>query len=111
MSRSSRRRAKSRGQGTVTPFSQESASCRCEWGLAGVEALAPADVTIVVDVLSFTTCVDIATARGASILPYPWRDPSAAEFARAHRAELAEKRGQARYSLAPASYLEAPAGL
>lgn len=95
----------------MTPFSQESATCRCEWGQAGVDALAPADVSIVVDVFSFTTCVDIATARGASILPYPWKDPTAAEFARTHRAELAEKRGRARYSLAPGSYLEAPAGL
>ena len=48
--------------------------------------LAPADVTIVVDVLSFSTCVDVATARGAAILPYSWsdwNDPSAAEFAKA----------------------------
>jgi 2-phosphosulfolactate phosphatase len=77
----------------------------------GVAALAPAGVAIVVDVFSFTTCVDIATARGASILPYPWKDPTAAEFARTHQAELAEKRGLARYSLAPGSYLDAPAGL
>lgn len=98
----------------MTPFSQERATCRCEWGPAGVTALAPADVTIVVDVLSFTTCVDVATARGAAILPYPWNDrndPSAGEFAKAHNAELAGKRRQARYSLAPESYLEASAGL
>jgi 2-phosphosulfolactate phosphatase len=76
-----------------------------------VVALAPADVTIVVDVFSFTTCVDVATSRGAAILPYPWNDASAAEFSRAHRAELAGRRRQAEYSLAPASYLEAPEGL
>jgi 2-phosphosulfolactate phosphatase len=98
----------------VTPFTQEHATCRCEWGLAGLAALAPADVTIVVDVLSFTTCVDVATARGGAILPYSWsdwNDPSAAEFAKKHNAELAGKRRYARYSLAPESYLEAPAGL
>jgi hypothetical protein len=67
--------------------------------------LAPADVTIVVDVFSFTTCVDVATSRGASILPYAWNDASAAEFARDQRAELAGRRRQARYSLAPESQL------
>jgi 2-phosphosulfolactate phosphatase len=76
-----------------------------------VEALAPADVTIVVDVFSFTTCVEVAASRGVSILPYAWNDDSAAEFARAQGAELAGRRRRARYSLAPESYLEAPAGL
>jgi len=95
----------------VQPFSQSAWACRCEWGQHGVEALAPADVTIVVDVFSFTTCVDVATSRGAAILPYPWNDPSAVEFARSHGAELAGRRRQARYSLAPASYEDAPGGL
>ena len=95
----------------MLPFSQDPWTCRCEWGPAAVAALAPADVTIVVDVLSFTTCVDIATSRGASILPYRWDDPSAAEFARARHAELAGRRKQARYSLAPESYLTAADGL
>ena len=95
----------------MTPFSQEAWACRCEWGPAAVAALAPADVTIVVDVFSFTTCVDVATSRGAEILPYPWQDASAGEFARAQGAELAGKRRQARYSLAPESYLDAPSGL
>ena len=95
----------------MTPFSQEAWACRCEWGPNAVLALAPADVTVIVDVFSFTTCVDVATSRGAAILPYPWNDPSAAEFARDHRAELAGKRRQTKYSLAPASYLDAPEGL
>ena len=95
----------------MTPFSQEAWPCRCDWGTAAVTALAPADVTIVVDVFSFTTCVDVATSRGVTILPYAWNDPSAAEFARAQGAELAGKRRQARYSLDASSYLDAPAGL
>ena len=95
----------------LTPFSQEAWACRCEWGLGAVATLAPADVTIVVDVFSFTTCVDVAVSRGVVILPYAWNDPSAPEFARIHHAELAGRRRQARYSLAPASYLDAPAGL
>lgn len=93
------------------PFSQGTWACRCEWGGAGAAALSAADVTIVVDVLSFTTCVDIAASRGAAILPYRWDDASANEFARIQGAELAGKRRYARYSLAPDSYLEAPAGL
>lgn len=95
----------------MTPFSQELWACRCEWGPGAVEALAPADVTIVIDVFSFTTCVDIATSRGAAILPYAWRDSSAEDFARAQGAELAGRRRQSQYSLAPESYLEAPRGL
>ena len=98
-------------QPAKTPFDQAAWSCRCEWGEAAIGALAPADVTIVVDVFSFTTCVDVAVSRGAAILPYAWNDPSAAAFARAHDAELAGRRRKAKYSLAPESYLDVPAGL
>ena len=95
----------------MTPFTQEDFACRCEWGPDAVTALAPADVIIVVDVFSFTTCVDVAVSRGVAILPYAWNDPSAAEYATAQGAELAGKRRKTRYSLAPESYLDAPAGL
>lgn len=95
----------------MTAFTQNAWACRCEWGPAAVTALAPADVIIVIDVFSFTTCVDVATSRGAAILPYPWKDASAEDFARSQRAELAGRRRQSRYSLAPESYLEAPADL
>ena len=96
---------------SATPFDQATAACRCEWGTAGIDALAPADVIIVVDVLSFTTCVDVATGRGAAILPYAWNDATAVEFASRQSAELALKRGLGRYSLSPASYLEVPSDL
>src|SRR5437660_6394776 len=95
----------------MTPFSQEAWACRCEWGPSAVVALAQADVTIVVDVVSFAPCVDVARSRGAAILRYSWNDASAADFARDQRAELAGRRRHAQYSLAPDSYLEAPAGL
>src|SRR5262245_48902963 len=91
-------------------FDQAAAACRCEWGLAGLEALAPADVVIVVDVLSFSTCVDVAVARGVTIFPYRWRDASAESFAASQRAELALPRGKGRYSLSPGSFQGAPAG-
>ena len=99
---------------SVSPFDQHAWTCRCEWGLHGVTGLAPADVTIVIDVLSFGTCVDVATARGVTILPFTWtnwEEAAAGEFARVHGAELAGKRKRSRYSLAPSSYLDAPPGL
>ena len=84
----------------------------CEWGEHGASALAPhCDVVIVVDVLSFCTCVDIAVGRGARIYPYPWRDSSAEVFARRAGAMLAcTNRSQPGYSLSPASLKELPAG-
>lgn len=95
----------------MSALSQEPWSCRCEWGAPALTALHPADVIVVVDVLSFTTCVDVAVSRGAAILPYPWADPSAEAFAREHGAELAGRRRVARYSLSAQSFLDAPAGL
>jgi len=101
----------------VTAFDQQPSACRCEWGEPAATALAPADVIIVVDVLSFMTCVDVAVARGAAILPHPWihphpwQAPEAIAFAHAHQAELASKRRHGRYSLAPESFLDAPEGL
>ena len=84
----------------------------CEWGEHGASALAPhCDVVIVVDVLSFCTCVDVAVARGARIYPYPWRDGSAETFARRAGAMLAStNRSQAGYTLSPASLRELPMG-
>jgi 2-phosphosulfolactate phosphatase len=55
-------------------FDQSSFEVRCEWGLAGIEHLGrDVDVIIVVDVLSFSTCVDVACSRGAVILPYRFK--------------------------------------
>jgi 2-phosphosulfolactate phosphatase len=92
-------------------FSQGGFDLRCEWGERGVVCLAPvSDVVIVVDVLSFSTCVDVATARGAAIFPYWWRDESAAAFAASVGAELAGPRSGPGYSLSPASLAEIPRG-
>jgi 2-phosphosulfolactate phosphatase len=86
---------------------------RFEWGRRGLEAIGPgSDILIVVDVLSFSTCVDVATARGAVVLPYQWRDDSAAAYAAANGALLAgrERSAAAGYSLSPASLARIPAG-
>jgi 2-phosphosulfolactate phosphatase len=92
-------------------FDQAGARARCEWGTHGLSALAPADVVIVVDTLSFSTCVEIAAGRGVAVLPFAWKDDRAAAFAAAEGAVLAGPRGSARYSLSPASFREAPAGM
>ena len=83
----------------VTPFDQSAAACRFEWSTAGHDHLAPAPVTIIVDVLSSSTCVEVAAGRGVAILPYDARSGSAEVFARDSHAELAGPRGVARYSL------------
>jgi 2-phosphosulfolactate phosphatase len=48
-------------RGSVTD--QSGFTVRCEWGPPGVQALAGCRTFIVIDVLSFTTCVSVAAAR------------------------------------------------
>jgi len=92
-------------------YDQAEYNLRCEWGMAGVEVLAPiGDVLIVVDVLVFSTTVDIAVARGASVLPYRWRDSSAEAFAKSKGALLASPRAAGGYSLSPPSLQAIPTG-
>jgi 2-phosphosulfolactate phosphatase len=84
-------------------FDQAGFDVRCEWGLRGLRELEPVcDVVIIVDVLSFSTAVDIATARGALVYPYPRNDEPAAGVAAADRG--------AGYSLSPKSLLTIPRG-
>src|SRR5689334_5660564 len=92
-------------------FDQAPFDVRCEWGFAGIERLAPADVIIIVDVLSFTTTVDVALSRRVTILPFGYDESSAKQFALARNAELAGTRGPQKRSLSPASMINAPHGL
>ncbi|HEU0169287.1 MAG TPA: 2-phosphosulfolactate phosphatase [Chloroflexota bacterium] len=63
---------------------------RFEWGLAGALALAPlVDVLVVVDILRFTTSVDVAVSRGAEIIPSRFRGPEAEDLAAQFGAQLA----------------------
>ena len=94
-------------------FDQSSFELRCEWGLQGISQLAPiSDVIIIVDILSFSTSVEIATNNGAVIFPYQWRDLSASDYAQQVKAELAcrERKPSSGYSLAPSSLVNIPAG-
>jgi 2-phosphosulfolactate phosphatase len=76
------------------------------WGGAGLTALhADCDVFVVVDVLCFSTAVDVAVGRGAEVLPFPLGKYGADELARSGQAVLAKPRREAAGgpSLSPAS--------
>jgi 2-phosphosulfolactate phosphatase len=84
-------------------FNQTQYRARLEWGAEGVRRLAKlSDVVVIVDILSFTTCVDIAVSSGSVIFPYQYKDASAEAFARSVGAVLAGERGTTP-SLSPAS--------
>jgi 2-phosphosulfolactate phosphatase len=91
-------------------FDQADYDLRSEWGLQGLLHLSlGADAVIVVDILSFSTAVDIVVANGAFVLPYRWKDDSAAQFAKEKRAQLASsRRSEGSYSLSPASLRDIP---
>ncbi|HWO59274.1 MAG TPA: 2-phosphosulfolactate phosphatase [Umezawaea sp.] len=60
-------------------FGQEGFGLRLEWGGEGVTALGGlCAVLVVVDVLSFTTSVDVAVGRGAAVKPVRWLDRASA---------------------------------
>jgi 2-phosphosulfolactate phosphatase len=94
-------------------FDQSDNDVRFEWGLAGVQALAPiSDVMIIVDVLSFATSVDVAVANGALIYPYAGPREELPAYAAKQQAQFAMpgRKQAAGYSLSPASLTQIPAG-
>ena len=87
----------------------------CEWGLQGIEALRDrVAVLVIVDVLSFSTAVDVALQRGARVLPFAYGDEDAARAAAAAAgAHLARPRravGRRNLSLSPVSLRRLEAG-
>ena len=74
----------------------------CQWGRAG--AAREADVAIIVDVMSFSTCVTIAAGRGARVFPF-WGEAEEAEaLARAVGGKAASRtRSKSAISLSPQS--------
>jgi 2-phosphosulfolactate phosphatase len=92
-------------------FDQAEFEVRCEWGRAGLRELAPiSEVIIIVDVLSFSTAVDIATGRGGIVFPYPLNGEPARNYAASVHANLASDERNCGYSLSPASLVDLPAG-
>ena len=95
-------------------FDQAGWRWRFDWGPNGLRRLAPlVDAVVVVDVLRFTTAVDVAVERGAVVYPYRWKDGSEHEFAAARGAVVASPlvgpTVDAPWSLSPASCRRRPA--
>ena len=95
-------------------YDQGSFDIRCEWGLEGLQELLPASrAVVIVDVLSFTTSVDIAAGNGALVYPFRSKDQTAAAYARSRDALMANATREFEgggYSLSPSSLLDIPAG-
>jgi 2-phosphosulfolactate phosphatase len=94
-------------------YDQTAYNIRCEWGAPGIAHLATAcDVVIIVDVLSFSTCVDVAVGRGAVVYPFLWGGEALDKFAAKVGGVAASSRraDEGRYTLSPASLRAIPAG-
>ncbi len=92
-------------------YSQNKFDIRLEWGQQGIAALAHSvEAIVIVDILSFTTCVDICLGRKATVFPFPWKGERAEDFARRKNATLASSRFrfEGTYSLAPSSLISIP---
>ncbi len=93
------------------PFDQHGFDVRLDWGMRGLQnLLGAARTVVVVDVLSFTTSVDVAVGRGAAVLPFAGPRHEAAAFAERCRARAAAPRASGGWSLSPASLETIPAG-
>lgn len=91
-------------------FGQPAHEVRVGWGPSGAAAIAT-PVTVVVDVLSFTTTLTVALDRGITVHPFRWKDERAVEYAAAREAVLAQGRStRAGVSLSPLS-VRAAAGV
>lgn len=105
----------------MTVFEQDGYRVRLEWGGEGVRALAPhCAVLVVVDVLVFTTTVDIAVGRGGRVLPFATGDEAGRATAERRGAVVAglglhtsvsgSVATKEKWSLRPSSLTELPAG-
>lgn len=93
---------------TMSPHDQNHHELRFDVGpLAAARLASLCDAVIVVDVLSFSTAVSVATARRAVVHPFPFKrkgldgQPSPEAYAESLDALCAGRRGKSRYSLSP----------
>jgi 2-phosphosulfolactate phosphatase len=92
---------------------QQDFGVRFEWGPTGCKQLSTeSGCVVVVDVLSFTTAVTVATARGMAVLPLPLDAADPESYATSHGARLAVRRREASeehpWSLSPSSLAGGP---
>ena len=83
------------------------------WGAAGLtDLLGQCDVFVILDILCFTTSVDVAVARGVEVLPFPLGKYGADDLAQRGDAVLAKPRREAAGgpSLSPPSLRSLTAG-
>lgn len=85
-----------------------------EWGMPGIAALHEhVAVLVIVDVLSFSTAVDVAVSRGAMVYPFPFANQKGAQAAAEQAgAVLAHPRRApgGHFSLSPVSLAGIPRG-
>lgn len=80
----------------MSVYDQHGHRLRFDWGLRGARECGPGSTVVaVVDVLTFTTTVSVAADRGIEVLPYRWRDETAAGYAASNDAVVAVGRSQA----------------
>lgn len=100
---------------TTGPHSQTGFAVRLDWGVPGLADIGQdVEAVVVVDVLSFTTAVEVACSRGAHVYACRWTDARAGQMATRLGAALAVCRAQvseqAPYSLSPVTLMRLAAG-
>lgn len=103
-------------EGTTTrdmrPYEQHGFEVRFGWGPNGLRRLAPhVEAVVIIDVMSFSTSVDIAVSRGVIVFPYRWHNGTEVDFAEQVDAVVAVRGTETGWGLKPSSLVDAPAGL
>ena len=90
-------------------LTQDGFDIRCGWGPEAIEVLAPeVSAIVLVDVLRFTTALDVAVSLGARVYSAPW--PMASTAAPSPTVEVADGSGPRRLSLSPPTLSELSPG-